>query len=119
VNVPDQSQQVHVRIDQQGVIALLEQVSELPGAPMHAAGVLTAESLHEPPDRHVGNLQDQMDRVCFPAVGVRTHAASDQHRREQSLERRVVGFFGENRLTCITALDDVIHAARHVKSGSA
>ncbi len=63
VNVPDQSQQVDVRIDQQGVIALLEQVSELAGAPMHAAGILTAESLHEPPDRHVGNLQDQMDRV--------------------------------------------------------
>jgi hypothetical protein len=119
VNVPDESQQVDIRIDQQCVIALLEQVSQLTGTPVYAPGVLAAQPLHESADWHIRYLQDQMDRVCFPAECVRAHAASDQHRREQPLERRVIGFLGENWLTSVTTLNDVINAARYVQSGSA
>jgi hypothetical protein len=119
VNVTDQSQQVDIRIDQQSMVALLKQMPELTCAPVYAARVLTAEPLHESADRHVRYLQNQMDRVCFPAIRVRPHAASDQHRREQPLERCVVGFLGKYRLTSITTLNDVINSARYVKSGSA
>ncbi len=119
VQVADQFQQIGIRVEQHGVIALLKQMPGLALAPVYAPRVLAAEPLHEPPYRHVGDLYDQADRIDLPTIGVHSYAAADQHRRQQSLESRVVGWVGKDRLTCIAALDDVVDALRHVKSGSA
>jgi len=45
------------------VIALLEQVPQLPGTPVYTARVLAAEPLHQAADGHIRYLQDQMDRI--------------------------------------------------------
>src|ERR1700749_3275979 len=94
-------------------------MAELPSAPMDASGVLAAEPLHEPSPGHIRDLQDEMDRLLLPAVRVGTNTTSSQHGREKSLERQVIIWPGEDRLGSIAALDDIVHAVRHVKSGSA
>jgi hypothetical protein len=50
---------------------------------------------------------------------VHARAATGEHRGKKPLEDRVIGRVREDWLACIAALDDVVNAARHVKSGSA
>ncbi len=119
MQIADQFQQVRVRVNEHGLIALLKQVPRFALPPVDAPGVLAAEPLHQPAYRHVRDLHDQSDRVDLPAEGVHAHAASDEHRGQETLESRVIRRLGKNGLTCVAALDDVVDALRHVKSGSA
>jgi hypothetical protein len=41
-----------------------------------------------------------------------------KHGRKKPLENRIVGGIGEDRLTGVTALYDVVNTAGYVKSGS-
>jgi len=88
-------------------------------AAMDAARVLTTQALHESPDRHVSHLQGEMDRIDFPAECVHACATAGQHRCEEPLEYRVVGGVGEDGLTGVTTLNDVVNTSGHMKSGSA
>jgi hypothetical protein len=86
---------------------------------MHTPRVLTAEALHETPDRHVGHLQGEMDCINFPTERVHTRSTPGEHRRQQPLEYGVVGGISENGLAGVATLHDVVNASGHMKSGSA
>ncbi len=118
VDVTDQLQQIRIRIDEQRVITLLEQMARFAVLAVHAARVLTREPLHEPADRHIGNLHCEIYGVGRPAERVQLCPATREHGREQLLERRIVASIGENRLTRVTALNDVVQPAWNMKSGS-
>ena len=77
-----------------------------------------AQVLHEPADRHIRDLQGEVNGVDLPAKRMHACATAREHRSQEPLENCIVGGVGENRLTGVTALDDVINAARFVKSGS-
>jgi hypothetical protein len=100
------------------VITLLKEVSTITLPAMHPAGVLAAQALHEPPYRHVSHLQSQVNSIDFPTKRVYASPAARQHGRQELLEDRVIGGVGENRLTSVATLDDVVNAARYMKSGS-
>jgi hypothetical protein len=101
------------------VITLLEEVSTIALAAMDTACVLTTEALHESSHRHVGHLQGEMDCIDFPAECVHACATAGEHRCEEPLEYGVVGGVGEDGLTGVTTLNDVVNTSGHMKSGSA
>jgi hypothetical protein len=59
-----------------------------------------------------------VDGIDFPTEGVHACATSGEHRGQQPLEYGVVSGVGEDWLTGVTALDNVINATGHMKSGS-
>src|SRR6185437_4774050 len=85
VQIADQLQQVGLRIDQRGLVALLEQMPGLALTAMYTACVLATEPLHEAPHRHVGDLNNQADRIGVPTVGVHARPTAGEHGREQAL----------------------------------
>jgi hypothetical protein len=119
VHIPNQPEQVDVRIDQQSGISLLEKVSPLPRLAVSLARVLAREALHDPPQRQICDLKYQMNCGALPAIRMRTRAAAGKHGRKQRFERRVVCRALEYGLARAAALDDVVDAARHMEPGSA
>jgi hypothetical protein len=101
------------------VIPLLEQMARLTVLAMYLACVLTGESLHEPAHWQIRNLYSEVNRVFGPIERVHARSAADDHRSQKLLECRVVAGISENRLSRITALNDVVQPTWDVQSRSA
>jgi hypothetical protein len=98
------------------VITLLEEMTAVALATVDAARVLTTEALHEASDRHIRNLEGEMDCVDFPAERVHARAAAREHRRQESFENRIIGGVGKNRSMGVATLDDVVNTFGYMKS---
>jgi hypothetical protein len=59
-----------------------------------------------------------VDGIDFPTEGVHACATSGKHRGQEPLKYGVVGGIGEDWLTGIATLYDVVNATRYMKSGS-
>jgi hypothetical protein len=116
MDVPNELQQVGVGIDQQRVIALLEQMSRLTMLAMNFARVLTRQPLHEPANGQIRDLYRKVNRVLRPVERMHASATANDHRSEKLLESGVIARISEDRLPRVAALDNVVQPAWDVQS---
>src|SRR5678815_1414369 len=114
MDIAHQLQQVHVRIDQDRLVALSKEVAGFGGALVDAACVAAGDSLHESTDGNTVDLQREVDRIGCPAVRVQARAGATECRREQTFEELVVLVLGEDRASRATPLDYVVRSSRNV-----
>jgi hypothetical protein len=118
VNVAERLQEVTVVADEARMIAPLEQMPRGGDSELKSTSVTGCDRLHEPPERYLAHLSEQVHVIRHPAVAVDACVVSLQCIARQAAEQVTIGIVAEYVLTMISAQRYVIEAARHVYAGS-
>lgn len=116
VDVTDQFQQIAVGIDEQRLVAALEQVAGSPVFAIDELGVAKSDILHNAGEGHVPHLDGQMDMVRHEAEGMDAIPETLNAFLDQQEKPRAVTVIEEDVLAAIAAKDDVINGAGIMKS---
>jgi hypothetical protein len=116
VDVSHELEQVSVVLDQQGVIAPLEQVAVRAERPLEIPCVTRRDPLHRARERHVRYLHEQVQVVRHPAVGVQRRCVTPDGAGDDLIEPLAILGAREDRVLMIATQGDMVVSARHVHS---
>lgn len=112
VNIAHELKEIGIGVDQQGFISSLEEVSG-PGARIiDPLGEPQGEILHNPGERDVIHLHNQMEMVAHQAEGMNTAMEFLDSMLEDQIEAITVAIVEEDRIASVAAEDDVIESGR-------
>lgn len=103
VDVPEQRQQVIVCIYQQCVVSAFKQVTRCLQVLLDYASIVTGDSLHYLSEWGIRNLQEQVNVVSHPAVGVQSRIQFFQGSFDDSVQQVAVPGRVEDRAAVIPA----------------
>ncbi len=116
MNVSYKFQKIAVRIDENRLIAPLEQVAAATLASVHPPCVPKCEVLDDGGKTDPSDLQDEVCVVRHPAIAVDAIPESPGSFGDERFKLPVIRFAEENPLATIAAQDDVVNAAGNMYS---
>jgi hypothetical protein len=114
VDVPDQFQQIAIRIHQKGTITSLKDVITRTATALLLPSVAPGNTHHRFPEGNITDLNSHMDMIRHPAVGMDPHSEMINDLGQQRAEAVSILRPEENLLTMIAAQDDVVKLAIHM-----
>ena len=116
MHVAHQLQQIGLGLDQQRLVAPLEQVADAPLAGVHKAGGAERQVLYRPRQGRLAGLDHQVHVVGHQAIAVDAVAEARNALGEQVEEPPPVGHGEEDVLPAVAPQHHVIDAARNMQA---
>ncbi|HEY6640549.1 MAG TPA: hypothetical protein VIZ63_00275 [Povalibacter sp.] len=107
MDVAKQLQQVSVSVDNDGVIAFLEQMAGGVQMALNGASVSTRDPQHETPERNITHLHEQVNMVCHQAVGMQPRSESLDHLGSDFVKEISIRRLEEDVLAMVATQRDV------------
>ena len=112
VDIADEFKKISVGIGQKSFVSPLEQMPG-PGSRMiDPLGETERDVLHDPGERNIIDLHDQMDMVAHQAEGMDTATKHLDGILKDQIEAITVAVVEEDRIAGVAAEDDVIESGR-------
>jgi hypothetical protein len=114
VYVPDQLQQIAIRIYQKGAVTFLEEVATRAATALLLPSVPSGNPHHRLAERNMTDLHSQMEVVRHQAIPMDPHSEAVHDIGQQRAEQVSILRPEEDLLTMIAAQNDVVKAAIHM-----
>jgi hypothetical protein len=111
MDVSNELQEVGITVDQRGVVTTFEKVPGRGQLRLHGTREFGGDVSHGIADRLGARLQEQMNVIGHPAVGVYPRAEALDGTRDDGVEEPLIALFDEDRAPMIAPQSDVIEAA--------
>jgi hypothetical protein len=117
VNVPNQFEQIRIRIDQKSFVPSLEKMAGPGLGSVDPFGEAQGDVLHDPGQRNIAHLHHQMDMVSHQAKGMNTTAEFFDGILEDQIKAIAVPIVRKNRVARAATEHDVVKSAGEMNTG--
>jgi hypothetical protein len=112
MDVPQESHEVSVRIDQKGFVPTLKQVTGAPIPPIESLRVGRLQAVDHPRKRNLPGFERQVNMVRHEAVGDQTELVSLAVMRQPAQVELPISVVTKDRFALVATDDHVVQSAR-------